>query len=76
LKEIEYKCNICHDICQNRSGTKKEFIGIYWEYVKDSKKNHYVEKPFRESENHLCLNCIKDIHEIYLTIKSRYAESN
>jgi len=75
MKEIEYRCNLCRDRCVNTIGDiLKPFTGIYWSYVHDARvgdRNHYISKPYREVENHICLNCLEDIHNVYLEIQKK-----
>ena len=57
--EKKYSCNLCRDPLYTEPGTPllQRPIGIWWQ----SWPKGWQEKPWRETESHLCANCIASI---------------
>ena len=57
MRTVEYKCNICRDI--------KEITHLrgIWFVSSMSKPSLFEQKPPRDTENHICIDCIKQIKE-------------
>lgn len=52
-----YTCNLCGGADEAR------LIGIYWKGT--SNGDHFVERPAREVEHHLCDTCLRDARDIW-----------
>jgi len=51
-----YSCNLCRDKYE-----KDQLIGLHWETFP---VKGWVEKPPRETENHLCQTCVSTIQAL------------
>ena len=57
--ERKYSCNLCREQIPHDPASKFRGVGIYWISAQG-----WVEKSWRDTENHLCHKCISSIQAI------------
>ena len=61
MKKTDISCDICQDLLKHDCERPiKPFIGIKIEL-----DNHLISENYNNTTKHLCLNCVKDIVNIY-----------
>lgn len=56
-----YRCNLCRDMLPPKDhGFGIKGIGIWW----GENPGRWMERPYREVENHLCFRCVVSIQSL------------
>ena len=57
--ERKYRCNLCREELRTEPGgdPAKKPIGLHW----NSWPKGWTEKPWRETENHICIACLSSL---------------
>lgn len=68
--EKKYSCNLCGDKLSTEpmGDPSKKPIGLYW----NSYPKGWVEKPYRETETHICATCLSSLQAIPATCGAGY----
>ena len=60
MKKIEYICDLCHS-SHTVTDNSLSLIGLYWV---DFPIRGWIQKPERETEHHICRDCLKSLQII------------
>ena len=57
-----YRCNLCNDVLHTHpgDGASRRPIGLHWQ----SWPKGWIEKPWRETENHICARCLSSLQAL------------